>query len=431
MLFIDKYRPKSVASIIGHKRQINHIYEWLKFGDGGSIFLIGQPGIGKTLIIQRIAKKLGYKLTEYNACEIEKIEDFKPIKESTSIKRLKKEALVIDNLDGLSVRGGVAEIVTIIKSSKVPIICIADQKTQKLTPIATASTVIKLTQPPTDEIVAHLSKVIKKENIKISQKYLEKLCGEKQNDIRALLTHLQFHCNDIQKSEKTNLSLDIFSATKKLVGNRRISLEQSNELVFIDYSMIPLMVQESYIKGTRKIENCAMISEMICYSDILDHRIHAKNDWGLLPNYVTTISLTSRMVPNSIAPSFPSWLGKNSKMLKNQKLLSNMSLRMKYSPDMFRLDYANNILNILGSYLLAHNPDIKLIINIMDKMKLTRDDLIEILPDIVFTNVEIPKTVKTTLTREYNKKHSSKEIVIKKTSTKKTTTKKTSRVKIS
>ena len=53
----------------------------------------------------------------------------------------------------------------------------------------------------------------------------------------------------------------------------------------------------------------------------------------------------------------------------------------------------------------------------MDELKITRDDLMETLQEVVMEKVEIPTKTKTAFTREYNKTHDTKDIVVKKRKT--------------
>ena len=57
-LWINKYRPKNLSQIIGHKNQINKFKEWLNnFKNktkNNAVIISGNHGIGKTLTIQLI-----------------------------------------------------------------------------------------------------------------------------------------------------------------------------------------------------------------------------------------------------------------------------------------------------------------------------------------------------------------------------------------
>lgn len=423
-MFVDKYSPSSISDIIGHKEQINQIVNWLQLwnnkppdGQRG-ILVTGPPGIGKTTTVHLIAKELGYKVTEYNASDTRSISILRGMI-ALGIKRLVKEVIVMDEIDGLSERGGVGEIANIIRKTITPIICIANEKPPKLKPIISACLDVKFNRPMKSTIATSLLKVAKAEGIAINKMELEGLCEKNGNDIRSILNNLEFYGSEITENENNKDGthrLDLFSATQKLMGNKNISLDEASNLIFVDYSMIPLMVQEAYIGASKKsLEDCVEAAEMISFGDIIDHKINETQDWNLLPNYVAAVSSAARTVSGP-APFqiFPSWLGKNSKRLKHKRQLDDISTKMNCSSNTFRLDYASALQNILLTPLKNDKPDIKGTIKTMDELKITRDDLMETLQEICLEKVEIPTKSKTAFTREYNKTHDTKDIIVKK-----------------
>ena len=417
-MFVDKYAPKSVSDIIGNKEQINQITNWLQSWDEGypetrGVLVTGPPGIGKTTSLHLIIQSLGYKVKEYNASDTRSVSVLRGMM-ALGIKRLVKEVIVMDEVDGLSERGGVGEIAAIIKKTLTPIICIANEKPPKLRPIINACLDIKFNRPVKSTIATALLKVTKAEKIEITKIDLETLCEKNGNDIRSILNNLEFYGSDTIESKNdkdSTLRLDLFSATQKLIGNKKASLDEAANLVFVDYNMVPLMVQEAYINSSRNsLEDACRAAEFISAGDIMDKRIHRTHDWNLLPHYVQSIVSAAKTVSGP-APFqiFPSWLGKNSKRLKHKRYIDDLSSKIFCSNDDFRLDYADSIQNILLSPLKVDKPDIKASIKIMDELRFTRDDLMDNLQEVMLEKVEIPTKVKTAFTREYNKAHPDKK----------------------
>lgn len=414
-MFVDKYSPKCISDIIGHKEQINQITNWLQSWTEGypetrGILVTGPPGIGKTTTIHLIVKALGYKVKEYNASDTRSVSVLRGIM-ALGIKRLVKEVIVMDEIDGLSERGGVGEIAAIIKKTTTPIICIANEKPPKLRPIINACLDIKFNRPNKSTIATALLKITKQENIGISKVELEILCENNGNDIRSILNNLEFYGKDTIESSNnkdSNLRLDLFSATQKLISNKNLSLDEAANLVFVDYNMIPLMVQEAYINSSKNsLDNIVRASEFISNGDIIDRRIRQKQDWSLLPHLVqSTVAVTKTVSGPPPFQIFPSWLGKNSKRLKHRRYVDTLSSKMICSNEDFRLEYAEILQNILLNPLKAEKPDIKGCIKAIDDLRLTRDDVMENLQEIMFEKIEIPTKTKTAFTREYNKIHS-------------------------
>jgi replication factor C subunit 1 len=427
-MFVDKYSPKSITDVIGHKEQINQITTWLQSWDNGypetrGIIVTGPPGIGKTTTIHLIAESLGYKVKEYNASDTRSVSMLRGLI-ALGIRRLVKEIIVMDEIDGLSERGGVGEIASIIKKTCTPIICIANEKPPKLRPIINACLDVKFNRPVKSTIATALLKVAKAEKIvmarhslaprEITKVDLEGLCERSGNDIRSILNSLEFYGTDTVEStnsKDSNLRLDLFSATQRLIGNKRASLDEAANLVFVDYNMVPLMVQEAYIASSRgSLEDACKAAEFISVGDVMDRRIHQKQDWSLLPHFVQNTVAAAKTVSGP-APFqiFPAWLGKNSKRLKHRRYIDDLSSKVFCSNDSFRLDYAEPLQNIILSPLKADKPDIKTTIKTMDEMRFTRDDIMDNLPEIMFDKFELATKTKTAFTREYNKVHSDKK----------------------
>jgi hypothetical protein len=277
-----------------------------------------------------------------------------------------------------------------------------------LKPIVNASTHIKCSRPVKSTIAAAIAAIAKKENIAIGKADIEKLCEENGNDIRSILNRLDFYRDgtmDAASNKDATLRLDLFSATQKLIGNRRNTLDQAADNVYVDYFMVPLMVQEAYVAASKgSLDDIVAASEFISDGDLMQTRLYKSQDWSLLPHIVQTTVSAARTVSGP-APFqiFPQLLGKNSKKMKHVRLMEEMSQTQKCSKKTMRLDRAEWYNRILLTPLLADKPDIKGTIKRMEEMKISRDDLMDTLHDVLSSPVEVPTKVKTAFTREYNK----------------------------
>ena len=407
-LLVDKYAPTSINDIIGHKDAIQQISTWLQTWSykKPGLLITGPPGIGKTSMIHCIAASQGYKVTEYNASDTRSISVLRGLI-SLGMKRLQKEVIVMDEIDGLSERGGVGEIADLIRKSVTPMICIANECPPKLKPIISACTHIKCSRPVKSTIAAAVVAIAKKENIAISKADIEKLCEENGNDIRSILNRLDFYHEDLMShaNKDAMLRLDLFSASQKLIGNRRTTLDQAADFVYVDYFMVPLMVQEAYVASSKgSLDDIVAAAEFISDGDIFQKRLYQTQDWSLLPHIVQTTVSAARTVSGP-APFqiFPQLLGKNSKKMKHMRLLEDMSRSQQLSKKTMRLDCAEWYQRILLQPLLTDKPDLKGTIQRLQAIHLTRDDVLDSMSDMLSTPVEVPTKVKTAFTREYNK----------------------------
>ena len=460
-MFTTKYHPKCVADIIGHKDVIATIREWLTLKgtketkgmkgmkgmkDLKGLLITGPPGIGKTSLVHLIAAEMGYAVTEYNASNTRSVAMLRGII-GLGMNRLRKEVIVMDEVDGLSERGGVGEIAELIRRSTSPVICIANDRPPKLKPIISACIDIKCSRPMRGTIATALLAIATKEGITITKMELEEMCEKNGNDIRAILNALDFHCGATNVPPHPNLSgatnvpinpnlsgalaplhpksdnlekdvstiaskdaihrLDLFSATQKLFSNKRAALSQSEDYVYVDYHMVPLMVQEAYVSAATSIEELEAASDLLSHGDLIDRAIWKTQDWSLLPvSVINTVSIAKSVKGNAPFNIFPQFLGKMSKRQKHVRRIDDLSRQMRCDAKVMRLDYTEPLRMSLLRPLLK--GDIKNTITGLDAVGLTKDDL-ETLCEVSFDPVEIPTKVKAGFTREWNKRHIGKK----------------------
>jgi replication factor C subunit 1 len=407
-LWVDKYTPSTIADIIGHKEAIQQLTQFLQAGRGG-ILIVGPPGIGKTTTVHVVARELGYKVAEHNASDTRSVSLLRGMI-ALGMKRLQKEVVVMDEVDGLSgggERGGIGELADLIRKSNVPIICIANQTPPKLKPLQNACQTIKFHRPVKSTIATALLGIAKKEGLTITKAELETMCETSGNDIRSILNRLQFDGKAKHGEKDASLRLDLFSATQRLIGNKRISLTEAEDLVYVDYGMVPLMVQEGYLGASRgSLEDAVMAAEEISFGDLMNQRLWRTQDWSLLPHVVHSTVAAARTVQGP-APFqiFPQLLGKNSKRAKHRRLLEEVGRVRHQSVRSLRLYELEPMEKILLQPLQKEKPDIKGAIQRIDAIHLTRDHLVENIAENLFYPTEIPTKVKTAFTREYNKGH--------------------------
>jgi len=428
-LWVDRYAPKTLADVIGHKESIAQLTQWIKAWptQGRGALMSGPPGIGKSTMAHLIAKTAGYTVTEYNASDTRSISMLRGMF-GLGMKRLQKEVIIMDEVDGFSAqdRGGVGELADLIRKSNCPIICIANQLPPKLAPLQKACMVVKCSRPVKSTIATAMLGLCKKEGITISKAELETLCETGGNDIRSIVNQLQFSSggvstpsNDVSQKDAT-LRLDLFSATQKLMSNKRVSLHEADDFVYVDYGMVPLMVQEAYLAASRSLDEAVAASEQISFGDLMSTRQWKTQDWSLLPHVVHSTVATSRKVSGPCPfQIFPQLLGKNSKKMKHRRWMEDVARTRGRSASSMRLDEAESLRTILLRPLASLKgekgdlPAIQQLIGRLDAIRLSRDQLLENVYETVFGDIDLPTKVKTLFTREYNKGHSMAKKVVK------------------
>ena len=417
-LWADKYAPTTLAQVIGHKDSISQLSQWLSsYPSVKAALIIGPPGIGKTTTAHLVAAAQGYTVVEYNASDTRSVAKLRGLF-ALGIKRLRKELIIMDEIDGFTAqdRGGVGELADLIRKANAPIICIGNQMAPKLAPLQKVCVTVKFSRPVKSTIATALAGMCQKEGVMVSKADLERMCETSGNDIRSVIHALQFQRGAVDSNKDASLRLDLFSATQKLMSNRRATLHEADDFVYVDYGMVPLMVQEAYLAASRTLEEAVAGSEQVSFGDLMSTRQWKTQDWSLLPHVVhSTVAVSRKVTGPCPFQIFPRLLGQNSKRGKHRRWMEDVGRARGLSAASVRLDEAECMQRILLSPLLkAEKADkgvVQGVIGRMDAAGITRDQLIENVCESVWGAVDVPSKLKTALTREYNKGHAVMRIV--------------------
>lgn len=393
-LWVNKYKPSAPAQLIGNGKQIADLRRFLSTWEDihvtgahpladakgkdkpmKAVLISGPPGIGKSSAATIIAKQLGFEVTEVNASDTRgksnnDIRDGVGGKASNAIREMvtnramsffggpkKKMVLIMDEVDGMSGgdRGGVQELISCIKISKIPIICICNDKyNQKLKSLQNYTQDMPFSRPTKQQILNRMLKIAADEGIQMSAAAMEALIETTNNDIRLIINQLQmrrltkqsFEYDDIKSLAKKDIDMGPFTAVDKLCAPdaHRLSVNDRLNLVFQDSDIIPLFIQENYphyrpyaARGElERLELVAKAASRISEGDVMNKSVRVKQNWGLMPyanmvSSVTPASLLrgSRETFGSFPGErnfnrFPGWLGKNSTHGKNRRLLQEI-----------------------------------------------------------------------------------------------------------
>ncbi|KAG9479618.1 hypothetical protein GDO78_011574 [Eleutherodactylus coqui] len=485
LLWVDKYKPTSVKAIIGQQGEqscANKLIRWLKawyknhstddkkpsgkynkFGgkDDGSSFkaalLSGPPGVGKTTTAVLVCEELGYSYVELNASDQRSKNSMKEVVaeslNNTSIKGFysgtskfvnSKHVLIMDEVDGMAGnedRGGVQELIALIKASKIPIICMCnDRNHPKIRSLANYCFDLRFQRPRLEQIKGAMMSVAFKEGLKIPPPAMNEVILGANQDIRQVLHNLSMWCAsskaltyDEAKSSASNAKKDIkmgpFDVCRKVFVSgeetAHMTLIDKSDLFFHDYSLAPLFVQENYVhvkpaaaSGNMKkhLMLLSKTADSICDGDLVDRAIRSKQVWSLLP----TQAIYASVLPGELMrgymcqfPNFPSWLGKYSSTGKHdritQELAMHTSLRTRTSKCALNLDYLSYMRDKLVQPLTAHGADgVPEVVDLMDTYYLMKEDYDNIMEICSWGGKPTPFSkldpkVKAAFTRGYNK----------------------------
>ncbi|KAG6614240.1 Replication factor C subunit 1 [Phytophthora cinnamomi] len=482
-LWTDKYKPQTLDHMIGNIELGRKLKTWLmdweamhvkgtkkipfttKLSENRgakTVLLSGPPGIGKTTIANLVARECGFECTELNASDTrskkmlqtglkdvlgtQALQFGVPTGKSKEKMHLARRVIIMDEVDGMSGgdRGGTAELIQLIKKSKTPIICICnDRQSQKVRSLANHSFDLRMRRPTKIQIGKRLMEIGLKEGLHIEKNAIEEAADRCGNDIRQLLTQMQrwrltttkiTYADMVNPSSQHNkdesLRLNPFSATQQIF-QRDLSFDARNEAYFVDYDLMPLMIQENYIQSImnnrtssdENLEAAMHASEFISESDLLNTYVRVEQRWDLLTKQAAMNVGACVYSAGFIGhPEFSKWLGKNSSASKSKRLLSELSVRMRShasgSREVIRLDYVPYMKEILLKKLLSGEENIEEVIELLDECEITREDLTESMESFKFPGVkrhsysELDTKAKTAFTRMYNKaSHKSQAVV--------------------
>uniref|UniRef100_A0A2K6MCM3 Replication factor C subunit 1 n=1 Tax=Rhinopithecus bieti TaxID=61621 RepID=A0A2K6MCM3_RHIBE len=467
LLWVDKYKPTSLKTIIGQQGDqscANKLLRWLrnwhksssedkKHGDfTTSLVFVKSNG---SFICQQ---ELGYSYVELNASDTRSKSSLKAIVaeslNNTSIKGFysngaassvsTKHALIMDEVDGMAGnedRGGIQELIGLIKHTKIPIICMCnDRNHPKIRSLVHYCFDLRFQRPRVEQIKGAMMSIAFKEGLKIPPPAMNEIILGANQDIRQVLHNLSMWCArskaltyDQAKADSLRAKKDIkmgpFDVARKVFAageeTAHMSLMDKSDLFFHDYLIAPLFVQENYIHvkpvaaGGDMKKHLMLLSraaDSICDGDLVDSQIRSKQNWSLLP----TQAIYASVLPGELMrgfmtqfPTFPSWLGKHSSTGKHDRIVQDlalhMSLRTYSSKRTVNMDYLSHLRDALVQPLTSQGVDgVQDAVALMDTYYLMKEDFENIMEISSWGGKPSPFSkldpkVKAAFTRAYNK----------------------------
>ncbi|KAF9397512.1 hypothetical protein BGX21_008796, partial [Mortierella sp. AD011] len=308
-LWTTKYRPMQVKDLCGNNAQVQKLQRWLegwydnykldfkkdnadKSGVYRAVLISGPPGIGKTSAAHLVAKNLGFNIVEFNASDTRSKKSLdddvrvlldnqslagyfhtstkvdgkgKAITEETDSSKGTKQVIIMDEVDGMAGgdRGGIAQLISFIKKTHVPIICICnDRQSPKVRSLVNSCFDMRFQRPQVNQVRARLMSILHREGRKIPANVLDKLVSGSQSDIRQVLNMLSTWSltkqemdydegTALSKASEKYVALNPFQIAEQLLvesNYRALSVADKFDMYFNDYQLAPLMIQENYIR---------------------------------------------------------------------------------------------------------------------------------------------------------------------------------------
>ncbi|CAF3436423.1 unnamed protein product [Rotaria sp. Silwood1] len=488
LLWVDKYKPQTIKNLIGQQGEkscvqklIVWLRDWYKHhghsdekvkakpsftfnrNEDPAMFkaalLSGPPGIGKTTAAQLVCQHLNFEYIEKNASDQRSKKSMTNLPSDTysvanfsnKTSSISKYVLIMDEVDGVSGnedRGGVQELISLIKRTRIPIICICnDRQHKKIRSLSNYCYDLRFHRPTIQQIRAGMLTILHRENIQnIKQDILDEIIKSCNHDIRQTIHTLNLW--SIQGTANTNkvaakmiektINTNPFELCRISFSDefREKSLTDKSDIFFYDYQLMPLLIQENYLqcqphlstinkqkRTLSDIEHLNLISkaaDSICLGDVCSQMIFSKNEnWSLLPYQ----AIFSTVAPCSYIRghlrgmvNFSSYFGQRSRANKNERLLSEIEKHIclkitSTNKQQFNLDYLSYLNQALISPLktLKQDKGIEQCISLLDDYYLNRDDFQTIIELNTWSKTgrnqyeQLDTQTKSLLTRNYNK----------------------------
>ena len=232
--------------------------------------------------------------------------------------------LIMDEVDGVAGnedRGGIQELIQLIKRSRIPIICICnDRQHKKIRSLANYCYDLRFYRPTIQQIRGAMLTVLHRENIHhIKQETLDEIIKSCNQDIRQTLHSLNLWAIEGETSPQAAKMIDKavnhnpFELCRLAFSDelRQKNLSEKMEIFFFDYQLMPLLIQENYLQSLptlndsnqqkRKITDLehltliAKAAENMCIGDVCSQMIYGRNEsWSLLPYQVRVYTFDSK-----------------------------------------------------------------------------------------------------------------------------------------
>ena len=394
----NKYKPKYIKEVIGHKKEIIEIKKWIvdfinEVPKCKKVLLItGNTGIGKSVIANSILNTYGYLPKEHLCFDIKgKNKIHTIIKQSLEYNNIldcfnqnrKPIGLILDQIniltDGGSNKNGFTDFINILKQDidnikknknisdyiyiYNPIICICEKIDSKIKKLLKYAKHIHLHNFDINDLKLKIKKIITNENININNNALDVLINYSNFDYRRFINLFE-ELHNSNKNKK--ITINLINKFKKIqskknkkyllndsvndILTKKMDIVEATEIFYNNSYILPYYLYDNYllyvnnfkIKQNKKIEIYSDLIENCCDYEYCFNQLDNNYDTNFVfySNYCSTI-------PNVLCSDFE--INKNiiNKIVFPKLYTHNASkfINLKYNNMDFYNIYIYNLIN--------------------------------------------------------------------------------------
>jgi replication factor C large subunit len=200
MDWAEKYRPRRLSDLVGNGPAVKAMYDWARSWSPGKkpLLLYGKAGTGKTSAAHALASDMGWEIIELNASDqrtkdaIGRVAGVASV--TANLTGAGRKLIVFDeadNLHGTADRGGAREILEVIRTSRQPILLIANDLYGVPPEIRTKCEPVLFRAVQARSVVPRLKFICASEGLACSEAALTLVAGQGGGDLRASINMLQ------------------------------------------------------------------------------------------------------------------------------------------------------------------------------------------------------------------------------------------------
>jgi replication factor C large subunit len=351
-----KYKPKSLAEVIGNTEAVEKLVDWVKSWEKGTpkkraAFLYGPPGVGKTVTVEALAHDYGMEFVEKNASDYrteDAINRFAGLASQYGSLFGGKRIILLDELDGLtgtSDRGGVKAITDVVKAAQFPIVLIANSAFDpRFSNLRSYCLLIEFKKPAAGEVAKHLKLISEDEEIQADEAALKFIAQRSGGDVRSAVNDIQalgqgkktLTYEDVSWLGYRDRQDSIFNVLRMILyGKTCSSAKQAANMADVDTDMLFEWIYENAPVHLTDPHDLADAMDALSIADVYRGRIRATQDWGFLRyviDYMTAgVALARKNTRTSgwIPFRFPQRIQMLSRSRAERAMKSNIGAKIK------------------------------------------------------------------------------------------------------